>query len=59
MLIAFSPSTETVLFILLQYLKVEPTNKPIAWNFAAVQYPTVGRDSPNPELPLKVSLLHS
>ncbi|KAI0764992.1 cytochrome P450 [Fomes fomentarius] len=50
---------KTVLFILLQYLKVEPTDKPIAWNFAAVQYPTVGRDNPNPELPLKVSLLRS
>ena len=56
-LIARSRLAETVLLILLQYLKFEPTDKPITWNFAAVQYPTVGKDSPNPELPLKVSLL--
>ena len=49
--------TETVLFVLLQHFKFEPTGKPIAWNFAAVQYPTVGPESPEPEMPLKVSLL--
>ena len=49
--------TETVLFVLLQHFKFKPTGKPIAWNFAAVQYPTVGRESPEPEMPLKVSLL--
>ncbi|KAI0651533.1 cytochrome P450 [Trametes meyenii] len=48
---------KTVLFILLQYFKFEPTDKTIAWNFAAVQYPTVGKESPIPQLPLKVSLL--
>ncbi|CDO70229.1 hypothetical protein BN946_scf184942.g29 [Trametes cinnabarina] len=49
--------TESVLCILLQWFKFELTDKPITWNFAAVQYPTVGKDSTNPELPLKVSLL--
>ncbi|KAI0701728.1 cytochrome P450 [Earliella scabrosa] len=48
---------KTVLFVLLQHFKFEPTGKPIAWNFAAVQYPTVGPESPEPEMPLKVSLL--
>ena len=51
------PITETVLFVLLQHFKFEPTGKPIAWNYAAVQYPTVGTENPDPELPLKVSLL--
>ncbi|KAI0666339.1 cytochrome P450 [Trametes maxima] len=45
---------KTVIFILLQYFKFEPTGKPITWNFAAVQYPTVGRESSAPELPLRV-----
>ncbi|KAI0336162.1 cytochrome P450 [Cubamyces sp. BRFM 1775] len=49
---------KTVLCVLLQHFKFEPTGKPIAWNFAAVQYPTVGKESTFPELPLKVSLLN-
>ncbi|KAI0746721.1 cytochrome P450 [Daedaleopsis nitida] len=49
---------KTVLFVLLQHFRFEPTGKPITWNFAAVQYPTVGEDSATPEMPLKVSLLH-
>ncbi|RPD79156.1 cytochrome P450 [Lentinus tigrinus ALCF2SS1-7] len=50
---------KAVLFVLLQHFKFEPTGKPIAWNFAAVQYPTVGKESPVPELPLKVTALHA
>ncbi|KAI0819414.1 cytochrome P450 [Trametes gibbosa] len=50
---------KTVLLILLQWFKFEPTDKPIAWNFASVQYPTVGRESSVPEMPLRVSLLRS
>ncbi|KAL7285768.1 hypothetical protein ACG7TL_000877 [Trametes sanguinea] len=49
---------KTVLCVLLQWFKFELTDKPIAWNFAAVQYPTVGKESTIPEMPLKVSLLH-
>ncbi|KAI8995433.1 cytochrome P450 [Trametes punicea] len=48
---------KAVLCVLIQYLKFEPTGKPIAWNFAAVQYPTVGKESQFPEMPLRVSLL--
>ncbi len=43
--------------MLLQHFKFEPTGKPIHWNFAGVQYPTVGKDDPSPQMPLKVSLL--
>ncbi|KAI0639055.1 cytochrome P450 [Trametes polyzona] len=50
---------KTVLLIMLQCFKFEPTDKPIAWNFASVQYPTVGKESTVPEMPLKVSLIHA
>ena len=49
--------SETVLFVLLQRFKFEPTGKTIQWNFAGVQYPSVG--SGEPEMPLKVSLLRA
>ena len=39
----------------LQHFKFEPTGKSIEWNFAGVQYPSVGMGGP--ELPLKVSFL--
>ncbi|PIL32261.1 cytochrome P450 [Ganoderma sinense ZZ0214-1] len=48
---------KVVLLVLLQSFKFEPTGKPIAWNNAPVQYPTVGKISEEPALPLKVSLL--
>ncbi|KAH9858559.1 cytochrome P450 [Lenzites betulinus] len=48
---------KTVLLIMLQYFRFEPTGAPIAWNFASVEYPTVGRESNVPALPLKVSRL--
>ncbi|KAH9853037.1 cytochrome P450 [Lenzites betulinus] len=49
---------KAVLLVLLQWFKFEPTGDPIAWNFATVEYPTVGRESIIPALPLKVSRLH-
>ncbi|KAI0823081.1 cytochrome P450 [Trametes gibbosa] len=33
---------KTIILVLLQSFKFEPTNKPIEWNFASVEYPTVG-----------------
>ncbi|KAH9853051.1 cytochrome P450 [Lenzites betulinus] len=48
-------SAETVLFIMLQYFKFENTGVSIAWNSAAAEYPTVGRESALPALPMKVS----
>ncbi|KAI0717427.1 cytochrome P450 [Cerioporus squamosus] len=44
---------KTVLFVLLQHFKFEPTGKPISWNLAAVQYPSVGTEG-EPEMPLRV-----
>ncbi|KAM5544699.1 hypothetical protein V8D89_001597 [Ganoderma adspersum] len=48
---------KVVLFVLLQRFRFEPTGDPIAWNSAPVQYPTVGKVSEYPALPLKVTLL--
>ncbi|KAI0765001.1 cytochrome P450 [Fomes fomentarius] len=42
---------KTALCVLLQHFKFEPTGKPIHWNFAGVQYPTVGKDAPSPRCP--------
>ena len=33
--------TEAVLFVLLQEFKFEPAGKPIAWNYASVQFPSI------------------
>ena len=49
-------STETVLFVLLQHFRFELTGKTIKWNMAGVVYPSV--ELGDPELPLRVSLLH-
>ncbi|KAH9852205.1 cytochrome P450 [Lenzites betulinus] len=48
---------KTVLLIMLQYFRFEPTGASIVWNAASVVYPTVGRESGIPALPLKVSRL--
>ncbi|EJF63643.1 cytochrome P450 [Dichomitus squalens LYAD-421 SS1] len=50
---------KTVLLVLLQNFKFEPTGKPIKWNFAGVQYPSVGSEGPEPALPLLVSALRA
>ncbi|RDX54454.1 cytochrome P450 [Lentinus brumalis] len=47
---------KTVLFVLLQHFRFEPTGKPIQWNSAAVQYPSVGTGA-EPEMPLRVIAL--
>ncbi|KAH9851068.1 cytochrome P450 [Lenzites betulinus] len=48
---------KTVLLLMLQHFRFEPTGAPIVWNTAAVAFPTVGRESEIPALPLKVSRL--
>ena len=53
----FFLSAEVVLAVLLQTFKFELGDKPIVWNFSAVEYPTVGTESPKPEMPLVLSLL--
>ncbi|EPS94486.1 hypothetical protein FOMPIDRAFT_40741 [Fomitopsis schrenkii] len=41
-----------------QTFKFDMANdKPIVWNVASVRYPTVGRESNAPEMPMKVSML--
>jgi len=47
---------KVVLCVLLAALTFDITDKPIAWNVAVVWYPTVGKDSERPQLPLKVGL---
>ena len=58
MLTDATAATETVLLVLLQNFKFEPTGKPIKWNLAAVQYPSVASEGREPALPLLVSALH-
>ncbi|EIW60950.1 cytochrome P450 [Trametes versicolor FP-101664 SS1] len=48
---------KVMLASLLPALRFEPSGKPIYWNSAAVAFPSVGKDSRKPELPLKVTLL--
>ena len=48
---------EVVLSLLLSNFKFDLSDKPIVWNNAGVAYPTVGRDSRKPEMPLKVSVI--
>lgn len=50
---------EVVLNVLLQSFKFSPSRKAneVHWNVAAFRYPTVGKDSVKPELPLKVQVL--
>ncbi|KAH9850225.1 cytochrome P450 [Lenzites betulinus] len=44
-----------ILLALLRKLKFELTDRPIVWNSAPVQYPTMGEDSNSPEMLLKVT----
>ncbi|PCH40495.1 cytochrome P450 [Wolfiporia cocos MD-104 SS10] len=48
---------KVVLSVLLSTFHFELTWKPITWNAAGVQYPTVGKDDNTPQLPLKVKPL--
>ncbi|CCL99751.1 uncharacterized protein FIBRA_01773 [Fibroporia radiculosa] len=50
---------KVVLSALLSTFKFHLTEKPIEWNIAAVQYPTVGKDSSVPAMLLRVELLKS
>ncbi|CCM02691.1 uncharacterized protein FIBRA_04797 [Fibroporia radiculosa] len=50
---------KVVLSVLLTHFRFHLTDKPIEWNVAAVRYPTVGKTSDIPQLPLRVELLKS
>ena len=51
--------SEVVLSVLLSKFTFEMSDKEILWNVGSVWYPTVGRESNIPELPLKVGLYKS
>ncbi|CCM02690.1 uncharacterized protein FIBRA_04796 [Fibroporia radiculosa] len=50
---------KVVLSVLLSNFRFHLTDKPIEWNVAPVRYPTVGKASDVPQLPLKVELFKS
>lgn len=50
-------SAEVVLAVLISTFTFELTDKPIWWNMAGVQYPSVDADGDHPGLPMKVGLV--
>ncbi|TFY62064.1 hypothetical protein EVJ58_g4113 [Rhodofomes roseus] len=50
---------KVVLAVLLTHFTFDLTEKPIVWNVAAIRYPTVGKESTRPEMPLKVGIYRS
>ncbi|OBZ67636.1 Docosahexaenoic acid omega-hydroxylase CYP4F3 [Grifola frondosa] len=48
---------KVVLSLLIASFTFELSDKPIVWNLAGVRYPTVGKDSKKPQMPLKVTPL--
>ncbi|KZT12277.1 cytochrome P450 [Laetiporus sulphureus 93-53] len=49
---------KVVLAVLLSIFTFELTEKPIEWNVSGVSYPTVGKQSNKPSLPLRVRLFN-
>ena len=56
-MLTFHSSTEIVLAVLLSTYSFSMTDRPIAWNQAAVLYPSMGEESAKPELCLMVKSL--
>ena len=56
-LISLMLSAEIVLATLLSEFRFELTETPVVWKSAAVDYPTMGKESTKPQLLLKVTLL--
>ncbi|KAI0806598.1 cytochrome P450 [Fomes fomentarius] len=48
---------KVMLSVLLANFKFELTDKPIVWNNAGVAYPTIGKESKKPEMPLKLTAI--
>lgn len=55
---AISIIVEVVLSLLLGSFKFSLPDHEIVWNLAGVKYPTVGRISNTPSMPMKVELLN-
>ena len=58
-LIFIPPIAEAVLVTLLSKFTFAPSDRDVYWNLAAIQYPTVGKNSTRPELPMKVRFMES
>ena len=54
---SLSARAEVVLAVLIANFTFEPSGKDIVWNNAGVAYPSVGRESKTPQMPLKVSAI--
>ena len=52
----FAPS-EIILSLLLSSYSFELTGKPVMWNQSGIVYPTMGPESVQPELRLKIKTL--
>ena len=50
-------SAEVILADLLASFRFSPAAKDIYWNMESVSYPTIGKDSNKPSLPMKVEPL--
>ncbi|KAI0342141.1 cytochrome P450 [Trametopsis cervina] len=48
---------KVVLAVLLRSFKFHPSNKDIVWNLAGVNYPTVGKDTTDPSMPMMLERL--
>ena len=48
---------EVALSVLIANFNFELSDKEIVWNNAGVAYPSVGKESSKPEMPLKVSVI--
>ena len=48
---------EVVLSVLLRSFRFYLSDKEVVWNYSAVKFPTVGRDSNKPSMPMKIELL--
>ena len=53
------PPSELILSVLLPAYSFELTGKNIVWNQSAITYPTMGKESAQPELLLRVKALRA
>lgn len=49
--------TEVVLAVMLRSFRFTPSDKEVYWNLGGVNYPTIGKVSNKPELPIKVQAI--
>ncbi|THH32676.1 hypothetical protein EUX98_g1523 [Antrodiella citrinella] len=49
---------KAVLSVLLEHFKFSPSDKEVYWNWAGIQFPTIGKESTETKMPLRVELVH-